>query len=155
MKAFAIFLFACAVSFASEIYMLDFQMHSLYKKDQVVDLNTFKGKRLFLTFVKSDCKWCEKQLQAFNSVLKSEHAKEIQVVAVTLGDDIEALQAKTKEAEYPVLRASKHLLESIGGVKMTPYTLVSDKHGSFETKIVGYQTAEQIESIIHKLEGKN
>ncbi|MFT7860327.1 MAG: redoxin domain-containing protein [Sulfurimonas sp.] len=155
MKAFVIFLLASVVTFGSEFYMLDFKMHSLYKKDQVVDLNTFKGKRLFLMFIKSDCKWCEKQVKAFNKLLKSEHAKELAVVAVTLGDDTELLKAKTKSAEYPVVRASKYLLESIGGVKMTPYTLVADKQGNFETKIVGYQTAAQIESIIHKLEGKN
>jgi thioredoxin-related protein len=154
MKVFVVAFFACTLSFASEFYMLNFKMHSLHAHNQVLDLNSFKGKRLFLTFVKSDCKWCEKQLQAFTTLLKSEHAKEIEVVVVTLGDDIELLQAKTSNINYSVVRATNNLLESIGGVAMTPYTLVADQNGNFETKILGYQTAEQIESIIHNLEGK-
>jgi len=155
MKTLIVFFLTSAIAFGSEVYMLNFQLHSLYKKNQVIDLNSYKGKLLFLTFIKSDCKWCEKQLKAFNSVLKTEHAKDIKIIAVTLGDDTQFLKVKAKVAEYPVLRASKKLLKSIGTVKMTPYTLIANKKGNFETKTVGYQTAEQIEAIIHTLEGKN
>jgi len=154
MKFFTILLLTSTMSFASEVYMLDFQMRTLSKKEQVLDLNTYKGKYLFMTFIKGDCEWCEKQLKAFNTLLKSEHSSDIQVVAVALGEDTELLKAKTNEAEFPVLCASKHLLASVGKINMTPYTLVSDTKGNFRTKIVGYQTADQIESIIHKLEGK-
>jgi|GEM_PF-3170202 len=154
MKVVVAFLLLGAISLASEIYMLNFQMHTLSDKNKVVDLNSFKGKYLFLTFIKGDCEWCEKQLKAFNTLLKSEHSQEIQVVAATLGEDTKLLKAKTKEAEFPVLSASQELVTSIGGVEMTPYTLISDKKGNFQTKILGYQSADQIESIIHTLEGR-
>jgi len=153
MKTFIVFLLTSAVAFGSEVYMLNFQLYALHKKNQVVDLNSYKGKIVFLTFIKSDCPWCKKELKTFNTLLKPKDAKEIQVVVVAL-DDTESVEAETKGLKYPVLRASEKLLQSIGGVEMTPYTLIADKNGDFETKIVGYQTAEELEIIINKLKGK-
>jgi len=152
-KALTMLFFLNTLVTATEFYMLDFKLQSLHKQ-QEIDLNGFKGKILFLTFIKSECSWCDKQLNAFNTVLKGEHAEGIQVVAVAMGEDDETLKAKTSESEFPVLKASEQLLESIGGVKMTPYTLIADREGNFETKIVGYKSDDQIESIIHQLEGK-
>lgn len=154
MRTLILILLASSIAFGSEFYMLNFQLNSLFEKNRIVDLNKYKGKILFLTFIKSDCEWCSKELKVFSSLKKSEHAKEINVVVITLGDDTYALKVKTKEVKYPVLRASEELLDTIGGIEMTPYTLIADKKGNFETKIVGYQTAEQIESIIHKLKEK-
>ena len=154
MKAFLILLLLSVVTFASEVYMLDFKMYSLHEKEKLVDLNSFKGKRIFLTFIKAECKWCDKQLKAFDKIAKGEHAKEMQVVVVTLGSDIKALKTKTEAIDFPVLIASEELLQSIGGVKITPYTLITDRRGNFDTKIIGYQDGEKIESIIYKAKGK-
>jgi thioredoxin-related protein len=138
---------------ASEFYMLDFRLQSLHKQ-QVIDLNEYKGKMLFLTFVDKDCSWCDKQLKAFSAIVKKEDAHTVQAIAVAMGDDIEALKAKTMGLAFPVVKASEELLTSIGGVKMTPYTLIADRKGNFLTKIVGYKNEDQLESIIEELEGK-
>lgn len=131
--------------------MLDYTLQSLYE-NRAVDLNKFKGKRVLITFFDSNCKWCEKQMQSFEMLLQGE--QEIEIIAVAMGKDIDRLKMKMSGVSFPVLKASEYLLTSIGGVKMTPYTLVANKFGNFETKIVGYKSEDQIESIIHKLEGK-
>jgi peroxiredoxin len=151
-KKLAMMLLLLGSCFAAEFYMLDFRLEPL-RGGQAVDLNGFKGKMFFLTFFKSDCPWCDRQLKAFDAVLKGPHAAEIRVVAVAMGDDTEALKAKTEEAGFPVLKASEALLSAIGGVTATPYTLIADRTGNFATKIVGYQGEDQIESIIHQLGG--
>lgn len=138
---------------AGAFYMLDFRLQSLHSR-QEVDLNRFKGTILFLTFIDSDCSWCEKQLDAFHAVVKGGHAEAIQVVAVVMGDDTEALKARTTEVGFPVLKASEYLLKSIGSVTMTPYILIADRKGNFATKIVGYSNKDHIESMIDELEGK-
>jgi peroxiredoxin len=137
---------------AEKFYMLDFRLQSLHQQ-QTVDLSRFKGEMLFLTFVEAECSWCDKQIEAFNTLLEGEHAASIRVIAVAIGDDTEALRAKTSKAGFPVFKASEVLLESIGGVTLTPYTLIADRNGNFETKIVGYKDADQIEAIIHQMEG--
>jgi peroxiredoxin len=152
-KKLAMLLLLMGSCFAAEVYMLDFRLEPLHG-GKAVDLNDFKGKMLFLTFFKSDCPWCDRQLKAFDAVLKGPHAAEIRVVAVAMGNDTGALKAKTAEAGFPVLKASEALLSAIGGVIATPYTLVANGEGNFATKIVGYQGEDQIQSIIHELEGK-
>jgi peroxiredoxin len=152
-KTLAMILLLHFSAFAGEFYMLDFRLQSL-RNGQEVDLNDFRGKLLFLTFVKRECSWCDKQLEAFNALLEGEHAEAVRVVAIAMGDDTEALKAKTAEAAFPVLKASEALLSAIGGVKLTPYTLIADRAGNFETKIVGYTSKDQLESMIHQLEGK-
>jgi thioredoxin-related protein len=138
---------------ASEFYMLDFRLQSLHSQ-QVIDLNAYKGKILFLTFIDKDCSWCDKQLKAFNTLSIREEASAVQIIAVAMGGDVEALKAKTTGLEFPVVKASEELLTSIGGVKMTPYTLIADRKGNFMTKIVGYKSEDQLELIIEELEGK-
>jgi thioredoxin-related protein len=151
-RKLAMLLLLLGSCFAAEVYMLDFRLEPL-RGGKAIDLNDFKGKMLFLTFFKSDCLWCGKQLTAFNAVLQGPHAGEIRVVAVAMGGDAEVLKAKSAEAAFPVLKASEALLSGIGGVKMTPYTLIADRAGNFATKIVGYQDEDQIESIINQLGG--
>ncbi len=137
---------------AEDFYMLNYTLADM-RTNEGIDLNRFKGKELFLTFYKNDCSWCEKQLGSFDELIASEHGSEIAVVAVAIGDDKYRLIEMAKDLKYPVLSASKKLLDDIGGVRVTPYTLIADKYGNFKTKIVGYQDKKQLDLILHKYKG--
>ncbi|MEJ2499985.1 MAG: TlpA disulfide reductase family protein [Campylobacterales bacterium] len=136
---------------AGNFSLLDYRLETL-KGTKTVDLNAYRGKPLYLTFFKTECRWCAKQLSAFEKVVQSEAGTTIHVVAVALGNDTGRLQKMAERVSFETVRASEKLLHDIGGVSMTPYTLVTDAEGNFKTKIVGYQNSESLKDIISKKE---
>lgn len=136
---------------AGSFSLLDYRLEAL-KEKKTVDLKVYRGKPLYMTFYKTDCRWCAKQLAAFEKVVHTEAGAQIRVVAVALGNDTRQLRKMAGEVSFEALRASEELLHDIGGVSVTPYTLVTDAKGNFKTKIVGYQNSEALKNIISKKE---
>jgi thioredoxin-related protein len=50
---------------------------------------------------------------------------------------------------YPSYKATPELINTIGGVDFTPYTLVTDTEGNFITKLPGYADQEKLIQIIN------
>lgn len=133
--------------------LLDYRLSSL-KTEEMVDLHRYRGKPLYITFYKSECSWCGKQLAAFETLMKKGYGAKINVVAVALGGDTGRLRAMARQVRFAGVLASDRLLNDIGGVRVTPYTLVTDAEGNFKTKIVGYQSSDQLVKLINLKENK-
>lgn len=150
LRIFIVLLFLGSFGLADGAYMLDFRLKSL-KSIETVDLETYRGKWLFVLFFEANCRWCHREMQAFENLKKGEHGDAFNVVAVGIGQALPKLKRMANRFSFPALESSETLMRAIGGVKMTPYTLVADPEGNFKTKIVGYQKPDALKKILHQL----
>ncbi|WP_196138630.1 redoxin domain-containing protein [Aliikangiella sp. G2MR2-5] len=125
------------------------KLHSLQSED-VVDLEGYIGKPLLLSFYEDKCRWCLRQIKAYNRLNEKSR---MQFVMAGIGDSNRLLRlwAKRARPEIPILKASQKLLELIGDVPATPYTLIFDSRGRFVTKVTGYMDEDKLELLSKSL----
>jgi thioredoxin-related protein len=116
-----------------------------------VALQDYAGKALLLTFFEPACSWCARQLR---DLVKLQQACDggLQVVAVGVHGRKPALEQVLARSgargRLTAVMASPSLLSAIGGVQVTPYTLVIDAKGRFEALLRGYVSLEKLHALL-------
>ncbi len=129
----------------------DLQLASLMGKNNV-NLKDYLGSVLFLSFFENECRWCLKQIREYNQLNSSGEARYV-MAGVGENDFYLRHWANRASPQIPVVKAEEKLLDIVGEVKATPYTLIFDKKGRFVSKITGYIKQEKLQQIINFLNG--
>lgn len=131
--------------------LLDFHLPNI-KEEGTLSLEQYRGKLLLLSFFEPNCRWCYRQMKVFNQVSKNCPHK-IQPVAVGINGPTRKLRKEIRRAkvEFPALVATHELLNAVGKVPATPWTLVADQNGDLVTTLRGYMPAEKLNQLFGKI----
>lgn len=128
--------YADSANAASRATLPAIELQNLFAEQPVV-LKPRKDKLLFVTFFEDKCRWCLRQMVAYE-----EHKTKLKAdfVMVGVGDSKLKLRhwAKRAGTTIPTAYASNQLLALVGAPKVTPFTLIFNSNGHFLTKITGY-----------------
>lgn len=107
--------------------------------DKQISLAQYKNKVVLLSFFEPDCKWCNKQMKAFNK-LQEQCGQIVQPIAVGVHGRPRELKQELRKAKvnFPAFIASQELLQATGDIASTPITLVIDEKGEFIAPLHGY-----------------
>lgn len=135
-----------ATASRAEPSFYDFDLQAIGQTGQV-SLEAYRGKPVLLSFFEPACSWCVRQLRDL-AVLQQQCGAAIQVVALGVHGRKPALERVLARSgargRLTAALASPSLLSAIGGVPATPYTLVIDADGRFETLLRGYVSLDAI-----------
>jgi len=109
-------------------------------------LKTKESNLLFVTFFEDKCRWCLRQMNAYQ---KFKNKMNAEFVMVGVGGSKYKLRhwAKRAGTSLPTAYASEELLSLVGIPEMTPYTLIFDSQGYFLSKVTGYIKPEVLSKI--------
>lgn len=126
--------------------MLDYDLKSL-TTPQFDNLQRYQGKPVLMMFFKPECSWCLRQVKAINRLQESCQGK-FQALAVGVEGDRPRLKKTLlrMRPEFPAYEASPRLLQDLGGVPATPFTLLADDRGSYRNFLRGYIPLEQLQA---------
>lgn len=113
-----------------------------------VSLADYQDKVVFITFFEPDCPWCYRQMKVLNRVA-SECGHHLQPVAVGINGDAHSLRHELRRAKvsFPTAKATPELLQLVGAVPATPWTLIFRPPDQFLGKLQGYMEFEKIQAL--------
>jgi peroxiredoxin len=119
--------------------LLDFSLPNLQAQGNL-NLEDYRGKVLLVSFFEPDCSWCFRQMKAFNRLVET--CDHVQPIAVGVNGNNQQLRKELRRAkvQFPGLKANRQLIEAVGDVPATPWTLVADQQGN----LVATMTCPQI-----------
>lgn len=125
------------------------KLQNLFEERPII-LKAKKENLLYVTFFEDKCRWCLRQMSAYQ---KYQHKMKADFVMVGVGDSKYKLRhwAKRARTDIPVAFASDELLSLVGTPKVTPYTLIFDSEGQFLTKVTGYIKPDTLEQMSFQL----
>ena len=128
--------------------LLDFELRSLEGPERH-SLKQYRGTPVMMMFFEPDCPWCFKQVRVFNQ-LSQECAGGVRPLAVGVNGSRRELLAEYRKSkpEFPAYQGSASLLEAIGGVPATPFTLVANEQGQPLGWLRGYMDAARLKTLI-------
>ena len=99
----------------------------------------FRGRPVVIRFWADWCRYCEGEMQAIDRVYQRLHGKGLQVLAVNVGQDREAVAAFIKRigVGYPALLDEKSAVARQYGVTGLPTTFFVGADGVVKAKVVG------------------
>lgn len=132
----SVFLLALAgVSGASPVHGL-----SLERLDGPGELALaqYRGRFLLLSFYEPECRWCHRQMKVLER-LHGECGEGLRTLGVGVHGRSEDLRRELRRARvsFPGVRASADLLEMVGEVPATPWTLVLGPEGELVATLRG------------------
>lgn len=135
--------------------LLDFELRSLEGPERH-SLQQYRGTPVMMMFFEPDCSWCFKQFRVFNQ-LSDECAGSVRLVAVGVNGSRRELLSEYRKSkpQFPTYQASASLLDAIGGVPATPFTLVADAQGQPLGWLRGYMGASRLKALIQQQFGES
>lgn len=124
--------------------VLDYELRSLDAL-QSQQLAGYAGKPVVMLFFQPDCSWCLRQVRTLNE-LSGQCPGQFQALAIGVNGDRRQLKAELRRLrpDFPAFQASPALLEDIGGVPATPFSLLGDDQGSVQGWLRGYIPADKL-----------
>lgn len=116
---------------------------------EVEALDRFEGKPLLLVFFEPECSWCYRQVKAINA-LGARCDNGFQALAIGVNSNRAGLQKELRRLrpDFPAYQASAELLDALGGVPATPFTLLGDSNGTYLNWMRGYQDEASLERFL-------
>lgn len=135
---------AAANAQADSPSLFDFSLPSL-QENRTVPLEQYRGKVMLMSFFEPDCGWCYRQMKALNRLVES-CPLHLQPVAVGIKGKAPELRQELRRAKfrYPAFAGTGKLLNAVGKVPATPWTLVTDGNGTILTTLRGYIPLEKL-----------
>jgi thiol-disulfide isomerase/thioredoxin len=127
---------------AQEYSLLDFQMENL-KTHRLESFNQYLGKITLLNFFQPNCPNCKKQNQIMECLKTKNNELNIINIGIHGGQKELKKEIKINKVNFTSYEASSKFLREIGEIKGTPYVLVANKKGIFQTKVLGILTCEE------------
>lgn len=114
------------------------------RSENSITLQEYSGKWVLASFFEPNCSWCFRQMKTFTRL--TEKCAHIQPVAIGINGNRQQLRKEVRKAKinYPAVNASKSLLDAVGEVPATPWTLIIDPQGHTLATLRGYYPLEQL-----------
>ncbi len=127
------------------------QLPSLTDKT-MISMADFRGKVLLLSFFEPDCPWCYRQMKVFNQI-QEQCSEQLQPLSVGIHGTDQKLKPELRRAKvtYPAVRGTPPLLELVGEVPATPWTLILGPEGQLLGTWRGYLKFEQAQTLFPEL----
>jgi thioredoxin-related protein len=122
----------------------DLSLDRLDTKESLA-LADYHGAVVLLTFFEPECAWCNRQLKTLEH-LGERCGDDLQSIAVGINGRADALRKELRRARvtFPGAEASAALLEQVGEVPATPWTLVLTPDGEIAATLRGFVSAKPL-----------
>lgn len=140
---------AIPVLAGNEQSLLDFELKSLAEPEKH-SLEQYAGTPTVMMFFEPDCGWCFRQIKVLNK-LSQQCSGEFNLVAVGVNGSRSELLKEYRRAKprFPAYQASNKLLQAIGGVEATPFTILADAKGQPLSWFRGYLAEQKLLTHLH------
>ncbi len=112
------------------------------------------GKVIIINFWDTWCPPCRAEIPSFIDLYSKYKDKGVLIIGIALamkGEKIVKSFVEEYKINYPVLIASKKVIEDYGGITGIPTTFILNKKGEIAQKLVGYRNKEFFEEKINEL----
>jgi len=130
--------------------LFDFELRSLAGPERI-NLQHFKGKPSLMVLVEPDCPWCFRQVRALNR-LTHKCSQQFQPLALGINGSRKALLAEYRKLrpEFPTLQANRQLLQALGDIPGTPFSLLVAPNGKPLRWLRGYIPDQKLQQILEQ-----
>ena len=130
--------------------LLDWSLKSL-EAPETRALDRYQGKPVLMMFFEPECSWCFRQVRAINA-LAERCGGGFQALAVGVNANRAGLKQELRRLrpDFPAYEASPALLQSLGGVPATPFTLLGDVTGTYLDWTRGYLPEAELEEFMRQ-----
>jgi thiol-disulfide isomerase/thioredoxin len=120
-----------------------------------VGLEDCGGKVCLLAIWASWCQPCREEIPGLNG-LRSQFGEDLQILAVSVDEDIDALRAYLAEVEpaYPVALADEAFLRAVGHTGTLPTVIFVDREGKIRSRYAGYRPLSVLQEEAARLLGR-
>jgi thiol-disulfide isomerase/thioredoxin len=119
------------------------------KSDGTIDLSIYKGKPTILTFFQPGCEGCHRLIKIFQCIDEKYPRKFNIIYLGTFADKSKLTKAIADfKIPYPTYLAGEAFMKNVGGIKYTPYTLITDENGNLKGKIGGGLPCKNLEKYL-------
>lgn len=133
--------------------MPDFRLRGLQGRE--VSSADLRGKVVLIDFWATWCQPCKKEMPGYQKLLDRYGARGFTVIGFKFDTmmDMEdpLLFAKKNGVRYPLAVAAADLKQKFGGIEGLPTTMLYDRQGVLQRKIIGFEYTEVIESELKSL----
>jgi thiol-disulfide isomerase/thioredoxin len=114
-----------------------------------------RGKVVLIDFWATWCQPCKKEMPGYQRLVDEYGSRGFAVIGFkfdTMPDMEDPIQfAQGMGVHYPLAVAADDLKQEFGGIEGLPTTMLYDRHGILQTKVVGFEYTENIESELKPL----
>lgn len=123
--------------------------HKNLRSGQVTDLTQLAGKPVAMMFFEPECSWCIKQARILEK-LQSQCENSFTPVMLGVHGNRVALKRALFDlgVKLPAYKASKPLVQAMGGIPATPILLVTDKEGRYRQYYRGMTTKDKLQPLL-------
>ncbi|MFA0809732.1 TlpA family protein disulfide reductase [Microbulbifer epialgicus] len=142
-------LFAVASpSIAQGSSLLDLELRSLTRPERT-SLMLYRGQPALMVFFEPECSWCFRQVRAINQLL-AQCPGQFQPLAVGTNGSRWALQAEYHRLrpDFPAFQVNSELLDKVGSIPATPFTLLIDRSGAPAGWLRGFTPKERLQLVM-------
>lgn len=129
------------------------QLHDT--KGNVIDVSKLKGKWIILNFWAAWCDSCMKEIPEFNRFYQHHRNKNIEVYGVNF-DQMPMSELKTAMEKmhiaYPVILENPAQTWQLDEIDALPVTYIIDPNGKVVKKILGTNTEQSLQTVLHELQ---
>ena len=116
-----------------------------------------RGKVVLIDFWATWCEPCKKEMPGYQKLVDVYGPQGFVVIGFkfdTMPDTEDPIQfAKGIGVHYPLAVATDDLKEKFGGIEGLPTTMLYDRHGVLQVKVIGFEYTDNIESDVKRLLG--
>jgi thiol-disulfide isomerase/thioredoxin len=131
----------------------DFSMKDLQGRE--ISSADLRGKVVLIDFWATWCQPCKKEMPGYQKLLELYGSRGLAVVGFKFDTmmDMEdpALFAKKIGVRYPLAVAADDLKQKFGGIEGLPTTMLYDRQGILQKKVIGFEYKEVIEAELKPL----
>lgn len=126
--------------------------------DKTIALADYKGKVLIVDFWATWCPPCKREIPHFNELYEQYKGQGLEILGVSVDQGgAEAVRqymdssAPSLKPAYPVVMADREIQVAYGPIGSIPTTVIIDRKGNVQQRIVGYREKEELELILKAL----
>ena len=122
---------------------------------RVVSSNELRGKVVIIDFWATWCAPCKKEMPGYQGLADRYGSRGLVVIGFKsnmMADTEDPRQfARSMHISYPLAEASDDLVRKFGELEGLPTTLIYDRQGILQQKIIGFEYTQNIESLLKPL----
>ncbi|MFS1524134.1 TlpA family protein disulfide reductase [Microbulbifer sp. 2304DJ12-6] len=128
--------------------LLDLTLRDLASPGRI-SLAQYQGQPAVMVFFEPECPWCFRQVRVLNRLL-AQCPGQFQPLAVGTNGSRRALMAEYRRLrpDFPAFQISSALLDRVGTIPATPFTLLIDRHGAPAGWLRGFMPQEKLTPVL-------